>query len=471
MFQEAAVMDKIYDLVRFAKNTKYEDIPADVIEGAKTLLKDAIAVAVAGTGADGVEGALKVVRDWGGKEEASVWVFGDRLPAHHAAFINSVLTHARDYDEVQLDAVVHTEISVVPTVLAIAEAIGGVSGRELLRTIVVAEDIFIRIGYAIKMQSTENGWIYSSTVGYLASAVAAGVLMGLTEEQIVDAVGIAYAQTAGNQQSARDTSLTKRMQPAYAARSAVMSAYLAREGVTGAHNVFEGRFGFFNVYIHGKADPEELTKDLGKKYYIRDLSFKSNPICGPCLSPTSAMEMLIREHDIKPEEITGIDVGTNEHGVIACAEPKETKYNPQTVVDAQFSIPYAVCKVASKGTIGLKDMTEEGLNDDVMRSLLDKVHVYMEESIEKQFGRGVSPAKVTVHTTRGDFTAQPFPKGHPENPMDAQDMRRKLFDCFGFGLYDVKEGAEDRILAMIDHMEDEADATALTKLLNDSFIR
>ncbi len=465
-------MDKIYDLVKFAKNTRYEDIPEDIIEGAKILLKDAIAVAVAGTGAEGVDGALKVVRDMGGTPQSSVLVFGDKLPAAHAAFVNSVLTHARDYDEVQLDAIVHTEISVVPTILAISEMIGGIDGRELLRTIVVTEDIFIRIGYAIKAQSTDNGWIYSSTVGYLASAIAAGVLLGLDEEQIVNAAGIVYSQVAGNHQAARDTSLTKRMQPAFAARSAVFSALLAREGVTGAHNVLEGKYGFFNVYIHGNADPEELVKNLGKEFYIRHLSFKKNPICGPCLSPTTAMEQLVAEHGIKPEEITGIDVGTNEHGVIACAQPREVKFNPQKPVEAQFSIPYAVCKTASKGTIGLKDMTQDGLNDDVMRSLLDKVNVFVDEEMERRFGRGVSPARVTVHTTRGDFTACPFPKGHPQNPMNAQDMRQKFIDCMNFGVYPVKEGAEEKVLALIDNLEQETNAgAAIVNAVNDAFIR
>ena len=465
-------MDKIYDLVKFAKNTRYEDIPADVIEGAKILLKDAIAVAVAGTGAEGVDSALKVVRKWGGAPESSVLVFGDKLPAPHAAFVNSVMTHARDYDEVQLDAIVHTEISVVPTILAIAESLGNISGKELLRTIVVTEDIFIRIGYAIKAQSTDNGWIYSSTVGYLASTVAAGVLMGLSEEEIVNAVGISYAQTGGNHQAARDTSLTKRMQPAFAARTAVFSACLAKEGVTGAHNVLEGKFGFFNVYIHGDADPEELTKNLGKEFYIRHLSFKKNPICGPCLSPTTAMENLVAKYQIRPEEITGIDVGTNEHGVIACAQPKEVKFNPQKPVEAQFSIPYAVCKTASKGTIGLADMTEAGLDDDVMRSLLNKVNVYMDEEIEKNFGRGVSPAKVTVHTTRGDFYDCPFPKGHPQNPLNADDMRQKFYDCMNFGVYKVKDGAEDTILQLIDHLENESDAgRKIVQTVNDAFIR
>ena len=464
-------MDAIYDVVKFAKNTKYEDIPEEVIRGARMVLKDAIAVAVAGTGAEGVAGARKVVTEWAGKGESSTLVFGDKLPAQHAAFLNSVLTHARDYDEFQPDAIVHTEISVIPVIMAIAEALGNIDGKEILRTIVVTEDIFIRLGYAIKAQSTENGWIYSSVVGYLTSALAASMLMGLDEEQMVNAMGIAYAQMAGNHQAARDTTLTKRMQPGFAARSGIFAAYLAREGLTGAHNVLEGKFGFFNVYIHGKYDIEELKKDLGKKFLINDLSFKPNPICGPCLSPTSTMEKLVAENNIRPEEILSIDVGTNEHGVIACAQPKEVKFNPQKVVEAQFSIPFAVTKVASKGTIGLRDMTEEGLNDPVMRSLLDKVNVYTDEELEKNFGRGISPAKITVQTNRGDFTDCIFQKGHPTNPFTDADMERKFKDCFSFGIYEPKEGAADQILSTIDHLEDLKDFTELIRMVNDSFVK
>ena len=184
------------------------------------------------------------------------------------------------------------------------------------------------------------------------------------------------------------------------------------------------------------------------------------------------MEQLVAEHDIKPEEITGIDVGTNEHGIIACAQPREVKFNPQKPVEAQFSIPYAVCKTASKGTIGLKDMTQDGLDDDVMRSLLDKVNVFVDEEMESKFGRGVSPARVTVHTIRGDFTACPFPKGHPQNPMNAQDMRQKFIDCMNFGIYPVKEGAEEKVLALIDNLEQETNAgAAIVNAVNDAFNR
>lgn len=463
-------MDAIYEVARFAKNTRYEDIPDDIIRGARMVLKDAIGVAVAGTGAEGVEGVRKVTNMWGGKEESSTLVFGNKLPACHAAFVNSVLTHARDYDEFQPDAIVHTEISVVPVVLAMAEALGNISGKELLRTIVIVEDVFIRLGYAIKAQSTENGWIYSSVVSYITSALAAGMMMGLDEEQLVNAMGIAYAQMAGNHQAARDTTLTKRMQPGFGARSGIFAAYLAREGLTGAHNVLEGKFGFFNVYIHGKYDIEELTRDLGKKFLINDLSFKPNPICGPCLSPTSTMEKLVAENNIRPEEILGIDVGTNEHGVIACAQPKEVKFNPQKVVEAQFSIPFAVAKVASKGTIGLRDMTQEGVDDPVMRSLLGKVNVYMDEELEKNFGRGISPARITVHTERGDFTDCIFQKGHPTNPFTDADMERKFKDCISFGLYQPKEGAAEKILDMIDHLENVENAAELVRLVNDSFV-
>ena len=128
-------------------------------------------------------------------------------------------------------------------------------------------------------------------------------------------------------------------------------------------------------------------------------------------------------------------------------------------------------KVASKGTIGLRDMTEEGLNDPVMRSLLDKVNVYTDEELEKNFGRGISPAKITVHTTCGDFTDCIFQKGHPTNPFTDADMERKFKDCFSFGIYEQKEGAADQILSAIDHLEDLKDFTELIRMVNDSFAK
>ena len=340
--------DTIYDLVEFAKNLKYEDIPAEDIEGAKMLMMDVLGVSIAGTTADGVKEARELLLDWGGKKEARTLLFDDRLPVYHAGFINSVLAHARDFDEVQADAVVHTGISVIPTVMTVADAIGGVDGKKIITTVVAAVDIFVRMGRAVSVSGTESGWIYSALIGHLITPIAAGLLMDLSVEQIVNAVGICYSQTGGNQQAARDTSLTKRMQPAYAVRSGIFSAYMAKAGITGAVNVIDGKYSFYHNYIHGQCDKSRLTEDLGKVFWIHTLSYKPYPVCGQCLSPSTDVDYLMKKYDLTKEDIVSVDVGTNQHGYRACVEPEEVKYNPQRVVDGQFSIPFSVSTMIVK---------------------------------------------------------------------------------------------------------------------------
>ncbi len=96
----------------------------------------------------------------------------------------------------------------------------------------------------------------------------------------------------------------------------------------------------------------------------------------------------------------------------------------------------------------------------------------MDNEIQSKYDRGVSPAKVTVHTTRGDFYDCPFPKGHPENPMSPDDMRQKFTDCFSFCVYPVKDGGEEMVLDLIDNIEKEENAVdALIKAVNKAFVK
>lgn len=98
----------------------------------KMLLVDIIAASVAGTTADACKETANLMFDWGGKQESSVLVYDRKLPAPQAVLLNSLLAHARDYDEVQADAIVHTGVSIIPAALAVAEAVRGISGKKVL---------------------------------------------------------------------------------------------------------------------------------------------------------------------------------------------------------------------------------------------------------------------------------------------------------------------------------------------------
>jgi len=464
-------LDTIYKIVQFARNTRYEDIPQEAIATAKMLLVDIIATSVAGTTADASDDVAKLMFDWGGKEESTVLVYDKKIPAHHAAFVNSLLSHARDYDEVQADAIVHTGVSVIPTVLAVAEAMGKVDGKKVLSAIVLADELFIRMGLSIKASIMESGWIYSPLVGHFASALCASLLMGLDEEQTINALGIVYSQAAGNQQPSTDTALTKRMQPAFAARSGVFSAYLARAGVTGAKNIFDGDYSFYRVYLQNYCDKSILTEDLGKKYWIPTLSFKPYPVCGLAMGGASTIEKIMKEQGIKWQDITRIELGVTKQAKAIVVVPEETKFHPQTVVDAQFSLPFAVATMAVKGQLMLSNVTMEGIQDPDVREVMGKISVYIDDELEAKYSRGVPPARVTVHTKKGSFTDCILTKGHPTNPFTKEDMRKKFMDAMDFGIYPMQEGAGDEILDMIDHLEELEDFSELIRKVNNSFVR
>ncbi len=464
-------MDTIYQLVKFARETKYEDIPQEAILKAKIELADILACISAGTTANISQEVAELVTGWGGKEESTVMIMGQKIPAHHAAFVNSLLAHARDYDDFQAEAIVHPGVSVIPTALAVSEAVGGIDGKELLRVIVVADDIAIRMASAIKVGIMESGWIYSSVIGHFAAALTASLLLGLNEEQTINAMGIVYSQVAGNQQAATDTALTKRMQPAFACRSGIFSAYLASIGVTGAHNVLDGSYGFYKVYIHDKCDKSILTKDLGKEFMIGRLSYKFYPFCGLTQGAIASTFKLVEEYDIKPEEVKHIEVGTSQQGIELCAEPKETKFNPKTMVDAQFSIPFCIATILTERKLGLKSLEPEGVANPRMRQLLPLISCHVDPDIDRDYSRGVPPEEVTIETTRGTFTANEWWKGNPIREITMNDTKEKFEDAMSVAMYPVKEGAVDRVVDMIGDLEALDDVTTLYQLYNDSFIR
>jgi 2-methylcitrate dehydratase PrpD len=120
--------------------------------------------------------------------------------------------------------------------------LGGVSGQRLLLAITLGLDVSCRVALA---STVDRGCSRTAAMDVFGAAVAAGKLLGLNVEQMVNALGIAFSQSAGNRQCIVDDALTKRLQAGQAASSGVLAAILANEGFTGAHDVFLGRFGFF----------------------------------------------------------------------------------------------------------------------------------------------------------------------------------------------------------------------------------
>ena len=269
--------DPAWPLAEHVCRTGYGDLPASTIHSARRDILDTFGCMLGGSGSPGIDQLCAVIGHWGGQEESRVLLRGTSLPAPQAALLNASMGHALDFDDT-LDAggSIHPGVSVLAAVLAVADRLGGVSGRDLLLAVALGLDVSCRIALA---STSDRGWHRTAAMGVFGAAAAAGKLFGLTAEQMLYAFGIAYSHAAGNRQCILDGALTKRLQAGQAASAGVFSAVLAQTGFTGARNVFTGPFGFLELYQPNGHDASLLLRDLGTVFRGEALSYKPYP-CG-----------------------------------------------------------------------------------------------------------------------------------------------------------------------------------------------
>lgn len=464
-------MDKVFELSKFVAETNYDVLPKSTIKSAKVLLLDILATTLAGSTAEAVPEASKLILEWGGKPECSTLVYGKKVPAPAAAFLNSLLAHARDFDDTHDAAVLHTGVVVIPACLAAAEAKGKISGKELLNAIVLGVDIHCRVAMSLTQSVAASGYTYTSLCGYFAAAACAAKLLGLDAEKTAHAIGIVYSQAAGTNQSAIDAALSKRMQPGFAAKGGVFSAFLARDGVTGVKNVFEGVNSFYHTYMKGNCNPDALVKDLGKVYEIDNLSYKPFPCCRFTHNSICAVKELVNEHCIKTEEIKDIRIEVTDSVYQTVCSPLEIRKNPTNVVQAQFSIPYTVASQIATGGVTLENFCSENLRKPEVLDVIQKINPVVSRELTERYGRGCAPTIVTIDTNRGTFTGSvTYAKGHPTNPMTFDEVYEKLENNKQFSVYPVKDGALEKVVELVKHLEDIDNISILVDAFNDAFV-
>lgn len=460
--------DYARDLARLALGATPSSIGPAALAAAKTNVFDTLTCAVAGSTAQGIPEIRGLVTAWGGAPQAHSLVFGDALPAHHAAWLNGAMSHARDYDDTDDAAALHAGVSVVPAALAAAELSGGqATGADFISGVAVGLETICRIGRAAKVGIVESGYMYTPLFGHFAATLAAARVLRLDEATTVNALGVAYSQVAGNHQVTRDAALTKRMQPGFAAMSALISVQLAQTGIRAVQNVFEGADGFLRVYLQNRYDPARLRDGLGERFEFVQLSYKPYPCCRFNHAAIAAAVELRTQHDIAPAQIKAVRVGLNHQAFEAVCTPPEIRKNPKTVVQAQFSVPYTVAAALVDGGVHLGHFSDAAFARADIHALTQKVEPYIHEDIQREHGRGVTPALVDIELFDGRVLSRRVdaPLGHPDNPMLPAHFEQKAQDCFKAAARPLPDGAHRLLKAAVDDIEQQAGIDALVRSL------
>jgi len=454
-------------LVEFLVGMKYEDIPASSLRATKRELLDIVGTTLAGSLAPGCPEMISLVEEWGGAKESTILGYRRKVPSPLAALVNGTMAHAWDFDDTHDKAVLHAGVSVIPAALAAAERKGRVSGKEFLCALVLGIDVVCRMGLATKFGPNTTGWMLTPLYGYFGAAAAAAKVLGLDQEKMHNAMGVAYSQAAGNGQCVVDGALTKRIQAGLAAQGGTLAALLAERGITGARGIIQGRFGIYNVYQRGDLNLEPLTAGLGKNFEVENLSFKPYPCCRFIHSAIDAATELFHKRPSLWNEIREITISVNQEAYYAVCHPLAIKSEPRTIVDAQFSIPYATAVALIKGKVTLDDFTEKAIRDPGVIALAKKVCPRVDEEIEKMSSREISPAVVEVKTKMGEVYSQriDIPKGHPQKPMSDGELATKFMDCAHHAARPSNEKNLDRFIQIVYNLEKLDDLSQLIRVI------
>lgn len=463
--------DFAFVLGRFACELSLGDLTAPVIAAVKANVFDTLACATAGSSAPAVAETRELAVEWAGAPQATILVFGEKVPAHHAAWVNGTMAHARDYDDTHDAAVLHAGVSVIPAALAAAELRHGARGSDFIAGVAAGLETICRLGVATQIGIIESGYMYTSLFGHFAATVAAGRVLGLDPVQMVNAIGIAYSQVAGNHQVTRDGALTKRMQPGFAAQAALVSAQLAQRGVRGAQATFEGIDGFLRVYLRDRCDRDALRAGLGEHYEFTQLSYKPYPCCRFNHTVIDAA-LALRASGVTAERVRRIRVGVNRQAYQAVCTPFEVRKAPGTIVHAQFSIPFTVAAALLDGRVELRHFTESSIRREDILALAQRVDGFVDDDIERDWGRNISPAQMhvelndgTTHSLRVDW-----PLGHPRRPMSTADFDAKAADCFRASALSLREDAPRQLRNLVDGLETLDDVRSLARVLGPASI-
>jgi 2-methylcitrate dehydratase PrpD len=370
--------------------------------------------------------ALAAAAALGGAPESTLIGAAGRAAAASAALANGTLAHGLDFDDTREDAIVHTGSVAVPTALAVGEAVDA-SGRRVLEALIAAVEVMCRVGLAVPGRFHARHFHPTAVTGGFGAVAAAGKLYGLSEDQLVSALGIAGSQASGIIEYLADGTWTKRLHPGWAAHAGIVAAMLARAGMLGPETVLEGEHGFYEAFAGGHDDGRlrALVDSLGTAWEITNLTYKPYP-CGSIAHPYMDCARRLRErHRVDPERIVAIRCRTAAGPVPRLWEPLAAKHAPPNGYAAKFSLPYLVASMFVRGRAGLAEFTDAAVREPAVLRVAARVGYELDPTIDypRRF-----IGHVRVRLTGGEELEerQEHSRGGPEHPVTRQELEAKF---------------------------------------------
>ncbi|MFZ1852266.1 MAG: MmgE/PrpD family protein [Nitrosomonas sp.] len=413
-------------LAAFAAETSGVAIPPDVRGRALALIIDFCASIVrAAQDSESTPVILAMVERLGLSSANSCTVFGlnRRYGAAAAALLNGALGHSLDFDDTHAKSSLHPSAPVVPAAFAIGELVGS-KGEDVIAAVIVGFEVCCRVGNALEPTAHyARGFHPTATAGIFGATASAGRLLGLDAAAMQAAFGVAASQASGSLQFLENGAWNKRYQVGEAAMKGVMAAMLAAEGFIGAAAALEGKHGFLKGYSDEPL-PDRAIANLGIAWETMKIGLKPYPTCRYTHAAVDGLLTLRSAHDWQPDDVTRISVGLHRNGIALVGDPIEVKRRPRSVVDGQFSMPFAAAVALLRGRFTWDDY--DLLGAETADVIADRVSVRHEPALE---GRDHPFGAVLEVEARGRLHAMEIadPSGEPDT-FPSAEVRASKFD-------------------------------------------
>ena len=361
-------------LARYVVESRFESIPAATRHHATRTFVNWLGCAIGGSHHEGMDIALAALAPMAGAAQASVLGRSERLDILHAALLNGISSHMFDFDDTHMKTVIHPAGPVCSAILALAEH-RPVSGEDFVHALVLGVEVECRIGNSVYPNHYDTGWHITGTAGVMGAAAACGKLLGLNEQQMVWALGIAATQSSGLREMFG--TMCKPFHPGNAAKNGLMSALLAEKNFTSSNRGIEAPRGFAHV-LSTKFDPAEIIDGLGKTFEI-DLNTYKPFACGIVIHPIiDACVQLRNEHALTGDEIESVLAKV--HPLVLELTGKKT---PQTGLEGKFSVYHSAAAGFIYGAAGEREYSDAVVRDAKVVALRDKVTAVVDATMHE----------------------------------------------------------------------------------------
>src|SRR5436309_304750 len=450
----------------FIANTKYKDIPEEVLALGRKSMLDGFGLALAGS----VSPMGPLIRQYVEKfvapgSKSSIVGTGIKVPTRFAALANGVFIHADDYDDTQLSVapdrvyglLTHPTVSVLPAIIALGE-VYPYTGKELTLAYHTGVEVECKIAEAISPRHYGDGFHTTGTIGSFGSAAACAKLLKLDARRTATALGIAGAEAAGLRSNFG--SMTKPFTAGHAAENGVVAADLASIGWTASEEILEAKEGWFSA-AGGGFDPEAIMNRLGKPWTFADPGVSIKPFPSGSLTHPAMGEMqrLARENNVQAANVDKVDMGGNSAMMAALIH-----HRPENSLQAKFSMEFCMAILLLDRKAGLTEFTDPVVRRPDVKQLLRRVNFYVDPEAEKA-GLNKMTSIIKIHMKDGKTISgrAEFAKGHPANPMSYEDEADKFRGCAEFAKWPSAKA--ESVIQIVRTLEKATDVSKISAAL------